>query len=353
MSQLSPDPVRLQRWTFLVLFVFSAWLFWRTAEPLFVPLFIGILIAVGTFPMYQRIVARSPRREAAAAIGLTASVMLAAMGVIAFVFTVVAAQLVAFAREVLQRYKHGGVAELLGPALSARIPSIIGDPEEVFTKIASSAETAAGSLASLTGSVLAFSVNGLVVTIFAALTAYYLLREGAQIRDWIISVLPLPRSQVVELIRNFRDTTQAMLLGTGVTALYQGVIAFFGYWIFRVPNAILWASLTGVASLLPGIGTALVWAPIAAWLIIMGNIGRGLGVIAWGALLVVGVADYILRPKLLGSKVKMNELLVFIAIFGGIEGFGLLGLILGPIFVAVFVSLVRIYERDYKPDGAL
>ena len=91
------------------------------------------------------------------------------------------------------------------------------------------------------------------------------------------------------------------------------------------------------------------FSPVAGWLMITGHIGRGLGVVVWGAVLIVGVADYVIRPKLLGSKVKMNELLVFVAIFGGIEAFGLLGLILGPIFVALFVSLVRIYEREYKP----
>jgi predicted PurR-regulated permease PerM len=175
------------------------------------------------------------------------------------------------------------------------------------------------------------------------------LREGAEITDWLVTVLPLPDAQVRELVSNFRDVTQAMLLGTFATAFYQGGISFLGYVIAGVPNAILWASLTGVASLLPGIGTALVWAPLSIWLLATGRIVLGLVLLAWGTLLIVGIADYILRPRLLGSKVRMNELLVFIAIFGGIEAFGLLGLILGPIVTALFVSLIRIYQRDYRP----
>ncbi|HET9754061.1 MAG TPA: AI-2E family transporter, partial [Myxococcales bacterium] len=82
-----------------------------------------------------------------------------------------------------------------------------------------------------------------------------------------------------------------------------------------------------------------------------GHVGKGLGVLLWSSLVVVVVADYILRPKLVGTRIRMNDLLVFIAIFGGIEAFGILGVVLGPIAVAVLLSLLRIYQRDYRPEG--
>jgi predicted PurR-regulated permease PerM len=160
--------------------------------------------------------------------------------------------------------------------------------------------------------------------------------------------MPLPDSQVWELARNFRDVTRAMLLGTGVTAFYQGASAFVGYWIFGVPHAIVWAALTGVASVLPGIGTLLVWVPVSGYLLASGSIGKGIGLLVWGSVVIVLVADYVLRPWLVKTKLRMNDLLVFIAIFGGIEAFGVVGLILGPIFVALFVSLLRIYQREYR-----
>ena len=84
-----------------------------------------------------------------------------------------------------------------------------------------------------------------------------------------------------------------------------------------------------------------------------GRIGQGLGVAAWSLLVVVFIADYILRPKLVGTKIRMSDLLVFIAIFGGIEAFGVLGLILGPMATAVLLSLLRIYQREYRPEGPL
>src|SRR5439155_26469879 len=85
--------------------------------------------------------------------------------------------------------------------------------------------------------------------------------------------------------------------------------------------------------------------------IIIGHPAQGIGILLWGGLVVVFVADYILRPKLVGTRIRMSDLLVFIAIFGGIEAFGILGVVLGPIAVAVLLSLLRIYQRDYRPEG--
>lgn len=344
-----PERTRLQRWTFLVLFLASAYLFWRTAEPLWEPIFIGVLIAVGTHPLHRRLVARWPRRAWVSAAGLTAAVIVLALAALGFVLAVVSAQLLEIGKAASQHYQHGGVAELVGPRFNALLLHLHVDAGTILQRIAAAAEAAAGNVARTTGTLVAASLGSLLVVVFAALTSYYLLLDGAAITAWFVRVLPLPEGQVWELVRNFRDVTRAMLLGTGVTALYQGCISFAGYAVLGVPSPLLWASLTAVASLLPGVGTALVWAPLAVWLLATGAVARGLGLVLWGGLLVVGVADYVLRPRLLGTKVRMNELLVFIAIFGGIEAFGLLGLVLGPIFVALFVALVRIYEREYRP----
>jgi len=129
------------------------------------------------------------------------------------------------------------------------------------------------------------------------------------------------------------------------------VTAGIGYWIFGVDSPLVWASLTGIASILPAVGTALVWAPVGIVMLLIGRVAQGIGILLWSLVVVVFVADYILRPKLVGTRIKMSDLLVFIAIFGGIEAFGILGVILGPIAVAVLLSLLRIYQRDYRPGG--
>ncbi|HEX9576941.1 MAG TPA: AI-2E family transporter, partial [Myxococcales bacterium] len=145
--------------------------------------------------------------------------------------------------------------------------------------------------------------------------------------------------------------TRAMLVSTGVMTVYQGVTSGIGYWIFGVDSPLVWAALTGVASILPAVGTALIWVPVSVVLMATGHLGKGIGVAAWSLLVVVFVADYILRPKLVKTRIRMNDLLVFIAIFGGIEAFGILGLVLGPVAVAILLSLIRIYQTEYRPEG--
>jgi predicted PurR-regulated permease PerM len=218
--------------------------------------------------------------------------------------------------------------------------------------VANAADTVAGSVGKFLTALLAGTFSGLFILIFTALTSYYLLVEGEKATRWFVDVTPLPDSQVWELVRNFRDVTRAMLLGTGVTAFYQGGVAFIGYVLFGVPDAVVWAALTGIASLLPGVGTLLVWVPVGIYLLASGSVAMGIGLLVWGTVAIVLVADYVLRPWLVKAKLRMNELLVFIAIFGGIEAFGVIGLILGPICIALFVSILRIYQREYRPRPA-
>jgi len=343
------DRLRMQRWTFLILLGFAAYLFWLIVQTLWVPLFLGVLIAVGTHPLHRRVAQRSPRRAALSAALITGLVLAISLALATFMTVVVLGQLVPTARAAAEQYRHGGSEELLGLHLQAILTSLGQDPEQLRLHFISATDKFAANAAGMAGSLVAASLEGLLVVVFTAITSYYLLRKGERATAWMVDVLPLPDRQVRELVRNFREVTRAMLLGTGVTALFQAVGAFLGYWVAGVPSPMVWGSLTGIASIVPGIGTALVWGPVIAWLLATGHVVRGLLLAVWVALVVVGVADYVLRPRLLGSKGRMDDLLVFIAIFGGIQAFGLLGLILGPIVTALLVALVRIYRRDYRP----
>jgi len=304
------DRRNLEHWTFLALFGLGLYLFWLIAQPLWVPLFSGMLIAMAVHPLHRRLVQRFPRREtisAAVLTGLVLLVMLAFGGLLTFV---VLGQLVDLARDVSDRYAHGGSAEVLGARLQAILTSLGQDPEQLRQELVSATEDAAANLGRTAARFASASLGGVLVIVLTVITAYFLLREGARLTEWFVGVLPLPDAQVRELARNFRDVTQTTLLGTGVTALYEAMTAFLGYWFAGVPRPLVWAALTGVASVLPAVGTAVVVAPIAVWLMATGHL------------------------------------------FGGVAAFGLLGVILGPIVTAFLVSLVHIYQREYRPGAA-
>jgi predicted PurR-regulated permease PerM len=342
----------LQRATFLVLFALAAYLFWLTLEPIWVPLFLGLVIAVGVYPLHEKLLRRlGGKHPGLPAALVTAGAMVVALAVIAFVVFVVGHRVVHVANEIAHRYADKGAGGLLGPKLVELLGRVGLQPESLEARLGEAASNVANVLGKQATTIVTGLFSAIFIFIFTALTSYYLLKEGSEGTSWLVEVLPLPNGQVAQIVRDVRDVTRAMLFSTAAMTLYQGVTSGIGYWIFGVGTPVVWAALTGVASILPAVGTALIWVPVTVYLFATGHIGQGVAVLIWSAVVVVFIADYILRPKLVGTRIKMNDLLVFIAIFGGIEAFGVLGIVLGPIAVAVLLSLIRIYQLEYRPQG--
>jgi predicted PurR-regulated permease PerM len=342
----------LQRWTLLVLFAFSGYLFWQTLEPIWVPVFLGLVIAVGVYPLQEKLLRKfGGKHPGLPAAIITAAVMIVALAILAFVVLVVGHRVIEVANDISKRYASGGTEGLLGGEVTRLLSRFGLQPEGLQARVAEMARNVANVLGRQATNIVTGLFSAIFIFIFTALTSYYLLKEGPEGTSWLVQMVPLPDGQVAQIVRDVRDVTRAMLFSTGVMSLYQGVTSGIGYWIFGVDSPLVWASLTGVASILPAVGTAFIWAPVVIVTIATGHVGKGIGVLVWSMVVVVFVADYILRPKLVGAKMRMNDLLVFIAIFGGIEAFGILGIVLGPLAVAILLSLIRIYETDYRPEG--
>jgi predicted PurR-regulated permease PerM len=126
----------------------------------------------------------------------------------------------------------------------------------------------------------------------------------------------------------------------------QGLLATFGYWITGSPEPVFFGIATALASLVPGIGTLLVWVPLGVFMIVTGHVGRGFAELLWGTFVVIGFSDYVLRPRLLGGDHEMPTLVTFVALFGGVEVFGLKGLVVGPIVMSIAVATLRLYGRE-------
>jgi predicted PurR-regulated permease PerM len=342
---------RLQTWTFILLFAAIAYLFWKVAEPLWVPIFLGAMIAVGAHPLHLRFVARmkSKHGDSTSAGLITFAVIAIALGIALFFGSMLIHQALAMAVSFADRAKNESPEQILGPAISSALAGFGENPERLKEHLGQLSSEAAGMVGSGAKLILSASAGMLLVIIFTAITSYYLLVHGSRFTKWLVMVIPIPDAEVWELVKKFRDVTRAMLLGTGVTALYQGVVSFLGYWACGVPNPVVWGTATGLASIIPVVGTTIIWAPIVIFLFATGHTGKGVALLLFSIAAIIGVADYFLRPKLLGQKVKMNELLIFIALFGGIEAFGILGTILGPIVVALLLAMIHIYMRDYRP----
>lgn len=205
-----------------------------------------------------------------------------------------------------------------------------------------SAATQSGAIAATLASVAASS---LLALFFAMLTMHVVFRYWNRIVDQVEILSPLRREYTRLLLIELRLVGRTTLLGTVATGASQGLFAALGFWATGVPDALFFGIATAIASLVPAVGTLLVWVPAGIYLIATGHPAMGAAELVWGAVVVVGVCDYVIRPRLVGDE-TMPALLVFLALFGGVEVMGLRGLVIGPVVMALAVAVLRLYARE-------
>ncbi len=173
---------------------------------------------------------------------------------------------------------------------------------------------------------------------------YFLLRDGRELTERAIRTLPLKQEHSRRLLNQFATVVRATVKGNVVIALVQGFLGGLAFWVLDIRGALLWGSLMALLSLLPAIGAALVWAPVAIYLLATGSILSAIGLTAW-SVLVIGVIDNVLRPVLVGKETRMPDYLVLIATLGGLAAFGLNGFVIGPVIVAMFLATWDIFAQ--------
>src|SRR2546430_11106459 len=244
----------LQQWTFLALFVLAVSAFGRSPEPHWVPVLLGLGIAVGVHPIHERLLRRlGGKHPGLTAAVLTGVVMVLALAITAFLVFVVGERVLEFARQLAASYEKKGAAGLLGHDLNVLLSRLGVQPDEINQRIAEAARDLAAFLGKGATSFVTGLFTAIFIFIFTAITSYYLLREGTEGTYWLVEMMPLPNGQVAQIGRDVRDVTRAMLLSTAVMSGYQAVTAGIGYWIFGVDSPLVWASLTGIASILPAV----------------------------------------------------------------------------------------------------
>lgn len=207
--------------------------------------------------------------------------------------------------------------------VQARISQAIGASASVLARSALSIGANAAAF------LLTFGV-GLYVT-------YFLLRDGERLGPAIVRSLPLERDVAWRLANKFTAVVRATIKGSGVVALVQGALGAITFWVVGLPAALLWGVVMVIAALLPAVGPAIIWTPVAIYLLATGAIWQGVVVIASGVM-VIGLADNILRPVLVGRDTGIPDWLVLVTTLGGIDLMGLSGIVVGPLAGALFIT---------------
>lgn len=199
-------------------------------------------------------------------------------------------------------------------------------------------------------SVLGLSLNlagniatGIVKAFFVVFTMYYLFRDGDRIVSKLPAALPLSPEQSEAIISRTREVVSASVYGIVVIAAFQGLLGGLAFWILGIPSPLLWAVLMTFVCMIPVLGSFLVWLPLAIYLFLNGHWTKAILLVVWGAL-VISTIDNLLRPKWMKNQTRLHELLVFFSVLGGISVFGLLGIVLGPVVLAITLGLLHTFR---------
>ena len=195
----------------------------------------------------------------------------------------------------------------------------------------------------IASNILEFLVNFFLML----LVIFFLLIDGDRLVEFIVELSPLPREQDEKLIRKFKDMAGAILIGNGVCGFLQGTVGGMVFAAFGLESAFLWGVVMGILAFLPIIGVGAVFVPASVYMLLRGRIGAGLAMFVL-YLILVGVVEYVFKPKLVGNRVQMHTLLVFLAMIGGLRIFGILGIVYGPLVATAFLTLTDIYHTSYQ-----
>ncbi len=191
------------------------------------------------------------------------------------------------------------------------------------------------------------TVNFLFMSFVFLYATYFLQMDGDKLVRQILYYLPLKSSDENLMLEKFTSVTRATLKGTLLIGVLQGGLAGIAFAVVGIENAVFWGTVMGVLSIIPSVGSALVWGPAAVMLIAQGSLVSGIGLLIFCGL-IVGSLDNILRPILVGKDTKMHELMIFFGTLGGIIMFGITGIFIGPLIASLFVTVWEIYGVAFK-----
>ncbi len=214
---------------------------------------------------------------------------------------------------------------------------------------------AASQIGQLVGSFLLDSGRSVATNIlnfvanffFMLLVVFFILIDGRKLVDYLVDMSPLPQDQDEKLFTKFRDMSGAVILGNGVCGIIQGIAGGLVFTFFGLASPFLWGVVMGILAFLPIVGIGVVMIPAAIIMFFKGKVATGVFFLIFYSILSVSI-EYVIKPRLVGNRVQMHPLLVFLSIMGGLKLFGILGVIYGPLIVTFFLTLADIYHTSYQ-----
>ncbi len=177
---------------------------------------------------------------------------------------------------------------------------------------------------------------------------FYLFKDGLLLKEYLFHLLPIPEKQMEKVSEKFQEMGKAIILGNALSGIIQGILGGIGFFMFGLASPFLWGTVIAFMAFLPVIGASIVFIPAAAILFLQGKTGAGAGFLLYN-MFYSSVMEYVIKPRMIGQGMEMNSLLVFLGIVGGIQLYGIMGLVYGPLIITIFLTLAEIYRLEYRP----
>jgi predicted PurR-regulated permease PerM len=344
---------RLGAMLFYSIVIVLGYFAFRILEPFLVPLAWAAVLVVIAHPFFDRLAKHWGRPGAAIASTLAVTLIL---------IVPTLAALHAFAQEGIGAVHavQAGIASgkfawanRAWDEVQTRLPNI--GSGDLADSLRDWAEAGASFMAAKLGTILAHAALFFFDLFVTILVTFYLFRDSESIVARLRELLPFAPEQRNLMLKETEDLIFASVISTVVAALVQGAMGSIAFAVAGIGAAIFWGVMIAFFSLVPVFGSALIWMPAAVALMASGHVTRGIVLIAFYGL-VISLVDYVLRPWLISGRSQMGGLVIFISVLGGVKLFGLLGIVLGPIIVALMASMLDLYappaQHGNKPAKA-
>ena len=315
------------------------------------PIFWAALLASLFYPVHRRLLARLGNRNSLSASLVLLLILVIVILPMVFVGFAVTSESIAL----YQRIASGEIDLHKSLAWSTQALPIVNDlldragiaPDKISEWLSSAAVTVSRFLAARA---LAVGQNALSVTVQFFLMVYlvfFFVRDGAQLLDRLVAVLPRGDVRERRLFRKFAEVSRATIKGTVIVGIVQGSLGGIAFALLGFDGAVFWGVVMTVLSVFPALGAALVWIPAAVWLFATGSVTKGVILVLVGVF-VIGLVDNVLRPILVGRDTKMPDYLILISTLGGMTAMGISGFVIGPIIAALCLAAWDMFAEDFR-----
>ncbi len=322
-------------------------------QPFLIPVIWAAILAYVSWPLHVRLLRLTRRRASIAALLTTLLLTIAIILPILWLILLLQIETVVAYREVQAFLASNptlppALRDLpwVGPYLQQILADLVADPASLRQQLGALFERSTGEITVLIGG----AGRNIAKLFFALLTLFFLLRDGRRLFEQLRAGLEgILGAQVRDYLQSIGQTTRAVVYALVLAAIVQGIFAGIGYWIVDFGPPVLLGAVTALVALIP-FGAPLIWGSLSIWLLLTGRVGDGVTLLVWG-LLVVSWVDNIVRPLVISNATRMPFLLVVFGVLGGVLAFGLVGLFIGPVVLAVALAIWREW-LEHRPGAA-